>query len=190
MNFAIASQTVLILTAAVLFYVALTDLKHYKIRNELILVLAGLFFLHAILLGRWTMLPGNLAFAAVLFLIMLYPYSRKMMGGGDVKLLTVAILWVGPFCALPFALFLLLFSGIHALAVKFKLVEGKEREQSVAFAPSSRLFLFLFAGIQALAAKFKLVERKAHRKQQSVAFAPSIAAALISVFLIGCLRPA
>src|SRR5262245_46867246 len=154
MNFAIASQTVLILTAVVLFYVALTDLKHYKIRNELILVLTGLFFLHAILSGRWTMLPWNLGFAAVLFLMILYPYSKKMMGGGDVKLLTVAILWVGPFCALPFALFLLLFATIHGLAAKFKLVEGK-----------------------------------AVGKRQSVAFAPSVAASLISVFLIGCLRP-
>ena len=155
MNLAIASQTVLILTGAVLFYVALTDLKHFKIRNELILVLTGLFFLHAILSARWTTLPWNFGFAAILFLIMLLPYSMKMMGGGDLKLLTVAILWVGPFCALPFALFLLLFAGIHALAVKFKLVETK------------------MLG-----------------KQHSVALAPSVAAALISVFLIGCLRPA
>jgi prepilin peptidase CpaA len=155
MNLAIASQTVLILSGAVLFYVAFNDFKHYKIRNELILVLTGLFFLHAMLSGRWTVLPWNLGFAAILFLIMLYPYSMKMMGGGDLKLLTVAILWVGPFCALPFALFLLFFAGIHAGAVKFKFVEGK-----------------------------------AVGKRQSVAFAPSVAAALISIFLIGCLRPA
>ena len=155
MNFAIAAQTVLIFTGAALFYVAFTDLKHYRIRNELILILTGLFFLHAFLSGRWTTLPWNLGFAALLFLIMLYPYSMKMMGGGDLKLLTVAILWVGPFCALPFALFLLLFAGIHAVAVKFKLVEGK-----------------------------------AVGERQSVAFAPSVAAALIGVFLIGCLRPA
>jgi prepilin peptidase CpaA len=151
---AIASQTVLILTAAVLFYVALTDLKHYRIRNELILVLAGLFFVHAILSGRWTTLHWNLAFAAILFLIMLYFYSMKMMGGGDVKLLTVAFLWVGPSCALPFALFLLLFVGIHTIAVKLKLVESQvvgERTQ--------------------------------------VAFAPSIAAALIGVFMVGCVKP-
>ena len=61
-----------------------------------------------------------------------------MMGGGDLKLLTVAILWVGPFCALPFALFLLLFAGIHAVAAKFKFVEGKAvgERRSVAFAPA------------------------------------------------------
>jgi len=153
-NLAIASQTVLILTGAVLFYVAFTDLKHYTIRNELILVLTGLFFLHAFLSGRWMTLPWNLGFAAILFVIMLFPYSMRLMGGGDLKLLTVAILWVGPFCALPFALFLLLFAGIHALAVKFKLVGGTTLG-----------------------------------KHRAVAFAPSVAAALISVFMIGCLQP-
>jgi prepilin peptidase CpaA len=154
-NLAIASQTVLILTAAVLFYAALTDLKHFKIHNELILVLTGLFFLHALLSNRWAALPWNLGFAAMLFLIMLVPYSMKMMGGGDLKLVTVALLWVGPFCALPFALFLLLFAATHAVAVRFKLVEGK-----------------------------------AVGRRQSVAFAPSVSAALVSVFLFGCLRPA
>ena len=155
MNHAIAAQTVLILTGAALLYVAFTDLKHYTIRNELILILTGLFFLHAFFSGRFTALPWNLGFAALSFLIMLYPYSMKMMGGGDLKLLTVAILWVGPFCAFPFALFLLVFAGIHAVAAKFKLVGGK-----------------------------------AVGERQSVAFAPSVAAALIGVFLIGCLRPA
>jgi prepilin peptidase CpaA len=154
MNLSIASQTVLILTAAVLLYLALIDLKHYKIPNEFIIVLTGLFLLHAILSGHLMTLSRNLGFALILFVLMLYPYSKKMMGGGDLKLLTVAILWVGPLCALPFALSLLIFASIHAFAVKFKLVEGK------------------LLG-----------------KRQSVPFAPSIAAALISVFLLGCLRP-
>jgi prepilin peptidase CpaA len=150
----IASQVVLVLTAATLFYVALTDLKHYTIRNEVILVLTALFFLHLVLSGRWTTLHWNLGFAALLFLIMLCFYSMKFMGGGDLKLLSVAFLWVGPFCALPFALFLLLFAGIHILAVKFKLVEAQ------------------------------IANGRTH-----LAFAPSIAAALICVFMVGCLQP-
>jgi Flp pilus assembly protein protease CpaA len=85
---------------------------------------------------------------------MLYFYSMKLMGGGDLKLLTVALLWVGPFCALPFALFLLLFAGVHILAVKFKL------------------------------AKAQLADGRT-----TLAFAPSIAAALICVFMVGCLQP-
>jgi prepilin peptidase CpaA len=153
-NTTIASQTVLILTGAVLFYAALTDLKHFKIRNDLIIVLTALFFLHAYVSGRWVTLHWNLAFAALLFLITLYFYSVNAMGGGDLKLLTVSILWVGPFCALPFALFLLLFVCVHIVAVKFKLVEAR------------------------------VVNDK-----KWIPFAPSIAAALVSVFIAGCLRP-
>jgi prepilin peptidase CpaA len=151
-TFAILSQTILVLTAAVLFYVAFTDFKHYKIRNELILVLAGLFLLYASISGSWMAFVWNFGFAAILFLLMLYFYSMGLMGGGDLKLLTVAFLWVGPFCAVPFAVFLLFFVGIHSVAAKLKLV-----------------------GTQI---------RKGHK---AIAFAPSIAAALISVFLVGCL---
>ena len=57
----------LVITAAVLFYVALTDLKHFKILNEVILVLTGLFVVHAILSGRWVSAHWNLAFAALMF---------------------------------------------------------------------------------------------------------------------------
>jgi prepilin peptidase CpaA len=150
----VTSQAVLILTAALLFFVAFTDLKQFKIRNEPVVALAGLFFLYAFLSGRWVILYWNLGFAAALFLIMLLFYSKNMMGGGDLKLLTVAFLWVGPFCALPFALFLLFFACIHIAAVKFKLLEAQVRNE-----------------------------------KNWIPFAPSIAGALIGVFILDCLRP-
>jgi len=149
----IASQAVLILTAMVLFYVALTDLRYFKIHNEFILVLIGLFSLHAFLSGRWTTLHWNLGFAALMFLIMFYFYSLKMMGGGDLKLLTAAFLWVGPFFAMPFALLLLGFVCVHILAIKLKFVE--------AHVASDKKWL---------------------------PFAPSISAALISIFMAGYLQ--
>ena len=154
MSTAAASQAVLLLTGGLLFYMALTDLKHFKIRNEFVLVLAALFFLHAFVSGRWVMIQWNFGFALLLSLIMIYFYLKNMMGGGDLKLLTVALLWVGPFCALPFALFLLLFVCIHIAAVKLKLIEAR------------------------------VVSGK-----DWIAFAPSVAAALISVFIAGCVRP-
>jgi len=154
MSTAAASQAVLLLTGGLLFYMALTDLKHFKIRNEFVLVLAALFFLHAFVSGRWVMIQWNFGFALLLSLIMFYFYLKNMMGGGDLKLLTVALLWVGPFCALPFALFLLLFVCIHIAAVKLKLIEAR------------------------------VVSGK-----DWIAFAPSVAAALISVFIAGCVRP-
>jgi prepilin peptidase CpaA len=152
--FTTLSQVVLVVTAGALLYVAFTDLKEYKVRNELVLVLAGLFILHAVLSGRWTMLHWNVGFALVMFAVMLYFYSQNLMGGGDLKLLTVAFLWVGLACALPFAVLMLIFAALHTLLAKlgrvhFQEVNGRKR----------------------------------------IAFAPSIAAALIGVFMLGCLQP-
>jgi prepilin peptidase CpaA len=148
------SHVVLVITAAVLFYVALTDLKHFKIRNEVILVLAGLFIVHALLSGRWVSAHWNLAFAALMFCIMLYFYAQNLMGGGDIKILTVAFLWVGFLCALPLAVLLAIFAGVHVLAARFgwaevQQVDGKKR----------------------------------------IPLAPSVAAALILCFILGCLQP-
>ena len=148
------SHVVLVITAAVLFYAALTDLRDFKIRNELIGVLVGLFVVHALLSGRWVYAYWNIALAALMFLVTLFFYARKWMGGGDVKMLTVAFLWVGPPCALWFAILMVMFTAIHVVLVKLgwlnaKTVAGRSR----------------------------------------IPFAPSIAAALIMVFALGCLQP-
>jgi Flp pilus assembly protein protease CpaA len=147
---------VLIVTGALLFYVAYNDLRHYKIRNELIIALAVLFIIHAAVSGRWTSAQWNIAFAAVMFLAMLLLYSRRLMGGGDVKLLGVVFLWVGIDCALPFAVLLLAFAGVHALAARLGWAE---------------------------------VQRASNDARPRIPFAPSIAAALIGVFMLGCLAP-
>jgi len=150
----IASYFVLVIAAATLFYVALTDLKEFKIANELVLVLAGLYVLFAVLSGHWRTMYWNIALAAIMFAFMLYYYGQNLMGGGDVKMLTVAFLWVGLDCALLFAVFLLVFVGIHAGVAKLGWVK---------------------------------VQEVGTRKR--IPFAPSIAAALIGVFMSGCLRP-
>lgn len=155
MNYAAGlSQLVLVVTAGLLFYVAYTDLRYYKIRNDVVVALVFLFLLYVVLAEAWTTLIWNFVFSLVLFFIMLSFYISGLMGGGDLKLLTVAFLWVGPFCALPFAIFMLIFAMIHVAAAKLKLVGTKERED----------------------------------KRRSIAFAPSIAAALITVFMAGCMN--
>ena len=116
---AIYSQMVLVLTAATLFYVAYTDFHQFIIRNEFILVLAGLFLLYAVLSGEWTQLHWHIGFAALMSAIMVYYYSQKLMAGGDVKLLTVAFLWTGPLYALPFAVVLTVFMCAYIVLVKF-----------------------------------------------------------------------
>lgn len=151
---AVTSHLVLVITAALLLYVAVTDLREYKIRNDLILVLAGLFFVHAFLSGRWISMHWNLGFAAVMFGLLLLVYAQGLVGGGDLKLLSVALLWTGIHCVLPFLIILVLFALGHTLAAWFGWVSAPRVE--------GRLRL---------------------------AFAPSIAAALIGIFILGCLRP-
>jgi prepilin peptidase CpaA len=147
-----ASHILLVLTAALLLYIAATDLREFKIRNELIIALAVLFFVHAGMSGRWVSMHWNIGFAILMFALMLLAYARNLMGGGDLKLLTVAFLWIGPWCALPFAIFLMIFAVAHTIAGKYGWLS---------------------------------VQEVAGRKR--IPFGPSIAGALIFVFLIGCL---
>jgi len=152
--FATLSHVVLVITAGALLYVAVTDLKEYKVRNDLVLVLAGLFLLHTLLSGRWTTLHWNIAFSIFMFVVMLYFYSQNLMGGGDLKMLTVAFLWVGIHCALVFAILMLVFAGVHTALAKLG-----------------------WASVQEV------------NGRKRIPFAPSVAAALIGSFMLGCLYP-
>ena len=70
------------------------------------------------LTGDWADFKWNIAFAALMFVVMLAVYSFGWMGGGDVKILAVAFLWTGVSGALPFAVLLGLLCSAHALAAK------------------------------------------------------------------------
>ena len=149
-----ASHLVLVVTAGLLLYAAIGDLRAYKITNEMVLALAGLFFVHAALSGRWVELHWNLGFAAFAGALMLICYGQGLMGGGDFKLMTVAFLWSGATCALPFLVIVLIAALLHALAVRLG-----------------------WAAAQRANGRMK------------IALAPSIAAGLIGIFMLGCLSP-
>jgi len=138
LHFPVATHVVLVLTAATLFYAALTDLREYRIRNELILALVGLFLVQAVLSGRWVGIYWNFGTALAIFLIALCFYSNKLMGGGDVKILTVAFLWVGVDCALPLAILMLIFVLIHTIIAKLGWIEVErvDGRMRIPFAPS------------------------------------------------------
>lgn len=132
------SQAVLVITSGLLFYVSLTDLRDYRISNELVLVIGALFFLYAFLSGRWVSMHWNIGFASLMFVIMLLAYTQRLMGGGDLKILTVAFLWVGVDCALLFAVLLIVCAAMLTAAAKLgwigaQTVDGRIR---IAFAPA------------------------------------------------------
>ena len=150
------ATVILVITAAILFYAAWTDFKSYTIRNDVIVVLVVLFLAHAIVSGRWSSVPWNVGLTIIVFAVLVWFYSLNLVGGGDVKLLTVALLWTGIDCALPFAVLLLVFVMLHSLAARFG-----------------------WAGSQ----------RLPDDDRRRIPVAPSIAAALTSMFVLGCLRP-
>jgi prepilin peptidase CpaA len=145
---------VLVAASAVLLQAAWTDLREYKIRNELVLALVGLFVLYAFLAVRWIDLKWDLGFAALMFVGLLATYAAGWMGGGDVKILGVAFLWTGLSGALPFAVLLGVFSALHALAAKRGRVKSQQTETG----------------------------------RRRIPFAPSVAGALIGVFILRALH--
>src|SRR5262249_61763487 len=94
-------------TVAVLFYVALTDLLTFKIRNELIVLLLILYALFSFVTRSRIEVLTDIILSLVIFAVLLWFYTQGVVGGGDVKLVTVACLWVGTHCALLFAILLL-----------------------------------------------------------------------------------
>lgn len=132
-------NVVLVVTATTLFYAAMTDLREFKIRNNLVVVLACLYGIYAALSGQWVHAHWNIGFAAVMFVVLMVFYSRNWLGGGDVKILTVGFLWVGLYYALPFTLLLLVFAVGHVLlAHRFEWVSVRHvgGHASIPFAPA------------------------------------------------------
>ena len=124
--FPMLSLWILALAAATLFWVALTDLREFKVRNEFVAILAVLYLLYALCSGAWASMQWNFAFALLMLLGGAYAYSLRQIGGGDLKLLAVAFLWTGPWFAGPFVALLLIFTCAYYLAARFGLAAAKE----------------------------------------------------------------
>ena len=112
------SGWILIVTSVTLFWVALTDFREFRIPNEMVLALVGLFVLYSLVSGQRATMPWNIGFALLMLAGMIYAYWRQQMGGGDLKLLAAAFLWTGPWYAAVFAILLLIFIGIHYAAAR------------------------------------------------------------------------
>jgi prepilin peptidase CpaA len=101
---------------AVMFYVGFTDFRTFKIRNNVLLLLLLLYVLFALVARAPSEILSNVVFAAIIFAVLALFYTKGVIGGGDVKLVAIACLWVGVHCALLFSILLLIFIGLHLVA--------------------------------------------------------------------------
>ncbi len=120
-----------------LCYIAINDVRVWKITNRSNLLLALSFFVHIAVGGDVDALLPNLLTAAGAVLVLYLPYQRGWLGGGDVKFLIAAHLWLGPFRLMPFSL--ALFAGLLVYYILMKLalvpVEAVGRQNRIPFGP-------------------------------------------------------
>jgi prepilin peptidase CpaA len=128
----------MVITVATLLWIAAADLREYRIRNELVIFLAGLFFPYAFFSGHWVHVHQHLGFAGITFLLMFWCYANALMGGGDLKLMTVAFLWTGTHCAVLYLIVLVGCALLHTFLAWLGWVDAQRVNGriKIAFAPS------------------------------------------------------
>jgi prepilin peptidase CpaA len=127
-----------IAAVAVLGYIAYTDFRNFKITNGSVLLLLLLYGLYALVARPPYEILSNVTLGAIMFAVLFWFYTKRVVGGGDVKLVPVVCLWVGAHCALVFSIFLLIFIVIHLMAARMgwarTLAIGDH--QAISYAPS------------------------------------------------------
>jgi prepilin peptidase CpaA len=134
----IVELCILIAACIVLAAILVDDLKNYRIRNTTVLILAGLFIIWCLIRGDLWLFVSHSAFAAMVFVIMATMYHFSMLGGGDVKLLTIAFLWLGLENGFLFCLFLCGASLVYILFARLGWVPSRKLDDrtSIPYGPS------------------------------------------------------
>lgn len=95
---------VLAFAAAILVAAGWRDLRSFTIPNSAVAAIAALYPVHVITAPEPVAWGMALALAGITFAFGCILFAVRAMGGGDVKLLTVAVLWAGVAHAVPFML--------------------------------------------------------------------------------------
>ena len=127
-----------IAAVVVLLYVGFNDFRTFKIRNDVLLLLVVLYVLLAIVSRSWIEIAEDILLAIFMFAVLLWFFAQRVIGGGDVKLVSVACLWIGVHCALLFSGLLLIFIMLHVGAARMGWAHTKPMggRYAIPYAPS------------------------------------------------------
>jgi prepilin peptidase CpaA len=103
-----------LLYAAALCYGCISDIRRLQIPNAVSLALLVLFFCHHWLLASKDSLAPHLLAAGLAFLLTFGLYLVGIMGAGDVKLISVLMLWGGVRDGPTFLVVMILIGGLCA----------------------------------------------------------------------------
>lgn len=94
---------------------AVTDILHLRIPNWIVAALLAVFVVACVVAPPKSLLLGHIAPATVVFALTAVLFALNKLGGGDVKLLTVAVLWTGMTHLGPFLIALAIYGMIAVL---------------------------------------------------------------------------
>jgi prepilin peptidase CpaA len=125
------SYGLLIALAIALLFAAFTDLRRRQIDNwlNLVIALAAPAFWWSQGLQLWPDIALQLIVAAGAFVVLAGLFAFKVMGGGDVKLLTALALWVPFFEYMQLLLIMSIAGGVLTIAAVFWHVARHQRDR-------------------------------------------------------------
>ncbi|GJE60040.1 prepilin peptidase [Methylobacterium trifolii] len=118
--------------------VAVEDLRRFRIRNLSVLLLSAGFVAHCVERGTTFLLVPHAILAGAALALLIAAFVLGAIGGGDAKLLSAALFWVGPEGAFVFAVMLLVLTLLTIVAARLGLVasRGTGRAAKIPFGPS------------------------------------------------------
>jgi len=105
-------------------YAAISDVAEYRIPNRINLAIAALYPAHVLASPTAIDWIGALLVAAVVLGVATTLFSLRVMGGGDVKLMTAVSLWAGPSAIIEFSVVMALTGGLLAVFMLSPLRHG------------------------------------------------------------------
>ncbi len=125
------SYGLLIALAIALLVAAFTDMRRRQIDNWLngAIALGAPAFWWASGMTLWPDVAIQLGVALAAFAVFAGMFALRMMGGGDVKLLTVLALWISPFNFMQLLLIMALAGGALTVAMFFWHTARRQKER-------------------------------------------------------------
>ena len=96
---------------ALLCAAAFSDMQTLTIPNRYSLAIGLLFPVYLLSSGQFLAWPGNLAVGAGMLVLGFVMFARRILGGGDAKLMAATALWAGPALLIDFVLLTALAGG-------------------------------------------------------------------------------
>lgn len=115
MSLVLINQFFLALFSAIMIVAAVQDVREYRIANLFIVVLLVLYPGYFLTSALEISVLWNLGLALGFFALGVGLFSMGVMGGGDVKLIAVAVLWVGPAGLFDFLIAMSLVGAVMSL---------------------------------------------------------------------------